>query len=111
MLPKEGDELGIEPIRERLNKDGELIKKAFSLYGIPKILLRNSLPVEKATQFVDDYEITPEYSFKWEGATKKVKTIEKPWQVTDDKGVASYSLMPPSVVVSLIKQMVEVLNL
>ena len=111
MLPKEGDELGIEPIRERLNKDGELMKKAFSLYGIPKILLRNSLPVEKATQFVDDYEITPEYSYEWEETAKKVKVIEKPWQVTDDKGVASYSLMPPPVVVSLIKQMVEVLNL
>lgn len=111
MLPKEGDELGIEPIRERLNKDGELIKKAFSLYGIPKILLRNSVPRELATQFFDDYEITPEYSFKWEGATKKVKTIKKPWQVTDDKGVASYSLMPPPVVVSLIKQMTKVLNL
>jgi hypothetical protein len=43
MLPKEGDNLGIKPIRERLKKDEKLIKQAFSLCGIPKILLRNSV--------------------------------------------------------------------
>jgi len=41
----------------------------------------------------------------------KVKIIEKPWQAPNDQGAPSYSLMPPPVVVSLIKQMVDVLNL
>jgi len=109
MVLKEGDELGIEPIRARLKQDQELMEKAFSLYGIPKILLRNSVPVKDAKKFVDDYEITPEYSYKLTG--KKIKIIEKPWQIPDDEGIPSYSLMPPPVVVSMIKQMVEVLNL
>jgi len=110
MVGKEGDEFGIEPIKERLKKDDTLIKKAFSLHGIPKILMRNSVPVENSEKYVDDYEITPEYVFE-KGENGKVKIIEKPWQVPDDKGVPSYSLMPPPVVVSMIKQMVEVLGL
>jgi len=109
MEAKEGDELGIGPIKERLEKDDNLIKKAFSLHGIPKILLRNSVPVEKANELLDDYEITPEYVF--ERKKDKIKVIEKPWQVLDDEGVPSYSLMPPPVVVSMIRQIVDVLNL
>jgi len=111
MIQKEGDRLGIEPIRERLEKDETLMKQAFSLYGIPKVFLRNSVPVEKAQEFVDDYEITPEYNYQLNKETGKIEIIEKPWEVLDDEGVPSYSLMPPPVVVSLIKQMVDVLNL
>lgn len=111
MVVKEGDELGIEPIKERLKTDESLIKQAFSLYGIPKVLLRNSAPKDKAKELVDDYEITPEYSYKWDEKNREVKTIEKPWQVLDDDGVSCYSLMPPPVVVSLIKQIVEALKI
>jgi len=111
MVTKEGDELGIEPIKERLKTDRELIKKAFSLYGVPKILLRNSIPVSKAQELVDDYEITPEYNYQWDERAKKVKIIEKPWQVLDDERVPCYSLMPPPVVVSLIKQIVRALGI
>lgn len=111
MVQKEGDELGLEPIRERLEKDEELIKKAFSLYGIPKVLLRNSVPAEEAEKFVDDYEITPEYSYQLNEKTGKIKTIEKPWQILDDQGVPSYSLLAPPVVVSLLKQITEALGL
>ena len=67
------------------------------------------MPVDKAKETVDDYEITPEYSYQLDG--KKIKTIEKPWQVNDDNGVPCYSLMPPPVVVSLIKQLVETLKI
>ena len=112
MVTKEGDELGIEPIKERLEKD-EMFNKSrhFTLQGIPKVLLRNSIPVNKVKEFTDDYEITPEYVYKWDDKNKKVVTTEKPWEVTDDEGVASNSLMPPPVVVSLIKQLVKVLGL
>ena len=109
MVVKEGDELGIEPIKKRLKMDEKLIKQAFSLYGIPKVLLRNSVPVDKAKETIDDYEITPEYSYQLEG--DKIKTIETPWQIKDDNKVSCYSLMPPPVVVSLIKQLVEVLKI
>ena len=111
MILKEGDELGIEPIRKRLEMDEELMKKAFSLYGIPKVLLRNSLPAKEALKYVDDYEITPEYSYQWSDKTKSVKIIEKPWQILDVREIPSYSLLPPPVVVSLIKQTVETLSL
>jgi len=109
MEPKEGDELGIESIRDRLQVDEDLIKKAFSLHGIPKVLLRNSVPVSEAKELLDDYEITPEYCYSLENDTVKVE--EKPWQVIDDNNVPSYSLMPPPVVVSFIKQLVEALDI
>ena len=111
MIAKEGDELGVEPIKERLAMDEKLMKKSFSLYGIPKILLRNSVPVKEAKKYIDNYEITPEYVYQFDKNTKSVKVTEKPWIINDDEGVSSYSLLPPAVVVSLIKQMVEVLGL
>jgi len=111
LVKKEGDEFGIEPIRERLKMDEKLMELTFALYGIPKILLRNSIPVKKAKSFVDDYEITPEYNFEWDENLKKVKVKEKSWIILDDERVQSFSLLPQPVVISLIKQIVEVLNL
>jgi len=111
MIQKEGDELGIEPIKERLKTDEKLMEQAFSLYGIPKILLRNSIPKNFAKDYVNDYEITPEYIYEWSEKEKIVKIKEKPWITSDDEGNPSISLLPPPVVVSLLKQMVEVLNL
>jgi len=109
MIQKEGDELGIAPIKARLDKDGILMKQAFNLYGIPKVLLRNTVPADKADEYLNDYEITPEFVYEYKNG--KVKVTEKPWKVEDDKGVESYSLMPPPVVVSLIKQLVAALEL
>ena len=111
MEEKEGDALGIEPLRERLKKEEELMKKAFLLHGIPKILLRNSIPVEIAKEYVDDYEITPVYEYEWLETEKKVKVKEKPWVIKDDQGKESYSLLASSVVVSLIKQLVEIFGI
>lgn len=111
MITKEGDENGIEPIRERLNKDEMLIKQAFTLQGIPKILLRNSIPVNEAENFTDDYEITPEFSYEFNDKEDRVVVNEKPWQVKDDEGNDCNSLMPPPVVVSMIKQLVKTLGL
>jgi len=109
MVEKEGDALGIEPIKERLKKEEELMKAAFKLYGIPKVLLRNAIPVERAKEYVDDYEITPEYYFEIENG--KIVKKQKPWKFLDDQGRESFSLLPQPVVVSLIKQIVEILNI
>jgi len=111
MKPKEGDGLGIENIRARLDKDEELLKKAFSLYGIPKVLLRNAVPVDRAEEMVDNYELTPSFLYSWDDENKRVVLREEPWAAKDDQGVLSYSLMAPAVVVSLLKQLVEVLEL
>jgi adenylate kinase family enzyme len=110
MVLKEGDELGIEPIKERLNTDEQLIKQSFLLHGIPKILLRNSIPVTEAKNFVDDYEITPEYVLEVDKKSKKVNIKERPWVISDNEGISSYSLLPPPVVVSLIKQLMDVFD-
>jgi adenylate kinase family enzyme len=109
MVKKEGDELGLEPIRERLKEDEELMKKAIELSGIPKVFLRNSIPVEKAKDLVDDYEITPEYFYELEGS--KVNIKEKPWHFLDDEKIKSVSLLPQPVVVSLLHQLVKVLEI
>ena len=111
MQGKEGDDLGIELIRPRLEKDEEIIRNVFNLHGVLKVLLRNHVPAKEAKKYFDNYEITPEYSFKWDKKNKKVKVIENPWTVNDDNGVESFSLLAPPVVVSLIKQLVEVLAL
>lgn len=111
MVPKEGDELGIEPIRERLEVDNQIFNQLLTLTGIPKIFLRNSIPREKALEYVDDYELTPEYYYEKDSQTGQVKIMEKPWTVKDDNGVESYSLLPPAVVVVMIKQIAQVLGL
>ncbi len=110
MIKKEGDEAGIDPIKERLDMDEKLIKQAFELYGVPKILLRNSVPVEKAKEYVSDYELTPEYRYKWNEEKGEVEIEETPWTIKDDNGVESYSLMAPPVVVSFIKQLADILR-
>ncbi len=111
MVSKEGDELGIQAIKERLDLDETLIQKALSLYGIPKILLRNSVPVKDAKESIDNYEITPEYVLIKNKETKEIQTEEKPWVFADDDGEDSYSLMPAPVVVSLIRQIINVFEI
>ncbi len=108
MVGKAGDDKGIEAIRDRIEGDEALIEKAYSIYGIPKVLLRNSGPVDKKDH-VDDYELTPECVY--EGTGDDIKVSEKLWEVKDDNGVDSYSLMPAPVVVSMLKQIVKVLEL
>lgn len=105
LTQKEGDEKGIAPIKARLKKDEELMRQAFLLYGVPKILLRNSIPAHLVKKYVDDYEITPEYVFEWNTVKQKVEIKEKPWFILDDQGVKSVSLLAAPVVVSLIKQL------
>jgi len=110
MVGKEGDELGIEAIRDRLELDEKLINKILTLHGVPKVLLRNAIPVNEAAGLVDDYELTPEYFYeKDDSGTIIIK--EKSYTVKDDAGIDSYSLLAPPVVVAMIKQLVQVLGL
>ncbi len=110
MVSKEGDELGIDPIKERLAKDQEIIDESFKLSGIPNILLRNSIPVSQAEELFDKYELTPAFSYQFDEQTKTVSTHESPWVVQDNQGVESHSLMPAPVVVALLKQMAKILT-
>jgi adenylate kinase family enzyme len=111
MVPKEGDSAGIKPIKGRLKKDEKLIEQASALYGIPKVFLRNSIPKSVAKNYVDDYEITPEYIYEWDEENKNVRIKEKPWIIPDDRGKPSYSLLAAPVALSMIKQITKVLGL
>lgn len=111
MVGKQGDELGLDPIRERLDNDEKLLKETFGLHGVPKILLRNHVPVDESKKYFDEYEITPEYGFKWNSKKGEVEVTEKPWSVKDDNGKKCYSLLAAPVVVAFVKQLVEALEL
>lgn len=112
MVGKEGDNAGIESIRERLTIDDNLIKKVMSLHGMSKILLRNAIPVDSIKDgIVDDYEVTPKYIFRRDEKTGKVTIDEDLWVVKDDEGNDSYSLLAPPVVIGLLKQLVKALEL
>lgn len=111
MIPKEGDELGISPIRGRLEVEEKIFKQLLNLKGVSKIYLRNSVPADRAGEYVDDYEITPGYYYDLDKDTDLVRTIEKPWTINDDNNVPSYSLLPAAVELALIKQTAEALNL
>ncbi|OGC52002.1 hypothetical protein A2982_00065 [candidate division WWE3 bacterium RIFCSPLOWO2_01_FULL_39_13] len=107
MIPKEGDDLGIKAIKPRLEMDGELMEQAYQLHGIPKVLLRNHVPIEESNKF-DSYELTPEYSYE---VTKsgKIKINETPWTIIDDDGIESHSLLAAPVVLSMIRQIHKIL--
>ena len=110
MVTKEGDELGIEPIRDRLELDDKIFRQLLELKGLPQIKLRNSIPADKAWDYVEKYEVTPMYSYK-KGADGKIEVMEEPWLTPDDDGVESVSLLPATVALGFIKQTAEVLNL
>ncbi len=109
MVGKEGDDLGIQSIKDRLEMDDELIRKVFGLHGVPKIFIRNSVPAELAHEILDDYEITPRASYKV--VDGKVVREDAEWKFLDDNGVESYSVTAPAGVVSWIKQLHKVLIL
>lgn len=110
MESKEGDSLGIEAIRPRVEKDRNVMRALAGLEGVPKIYLRNSVPTASAKANIDDYEITPAYRYDL-GEDGRVRVIEEPWTVADDNGEEAYSLLAPPVAVSLIKQLAKALGL
>jgi adenylate kinase family enzyme len=108
LVGKAGDDKGVELIKDRLRADGELIERAMTLVGVPRILLRNGVPVDQVSDFVEDYEITPEYYYERD-SSGAVTTKERPFTVLDDKDVESNSLLAAPVVVALIKQLHTIL--
>lgn len=104
MVGKEGDDKGIGPIKKRLKLDEDILRRAFFLHGVPKVFLRNHVPVKEAKKYFDDYEITPEFVLERD-KNNEVRVSEKPWSIKDDNGVESYSLMSTPVMVSMIKQL------
>ena len=109
MVCKEGDELGIENIKDRIIDDLHLMEQARQIHGVDKIEVYNALEKEKSLDYVDDYELTKEFCFKHEKG-KDVSKETKPFSVYDN-GVEYVSLLPASALVQLIKQLVFKLGL
>lgn len=110
MIPKEGDDLGIEAIRGRLNQDQAVMEEILRMTGLERIMLSASLPVDLSHQ-VEDYEIHLIYDLIWDARMKKVMPRSKKWIFTDDSGNDSYTLFPPAVTTYMIREMVSVLEL
>jgi hypothetical protein len=109
MGSKEGDSRGLAPIRSRLDMDENLLRTVFGIHGVPKVLLRNHIPVADAKTKFDDYEITPEFVFK---LNKKgnIEVSTREWVIKDDNGKQAHSLMAPAVAISMFKQIAAILE-
>jgi len=110
MGEKEGDALGIEGIRQRLEADQALIEYASSLQGINQIYIQNSYPVNVANEYLDEYEIAHEHIFSFNQQINNVEITKKPWQVEGNDGRAVYSVTAPAGLVMFIKQLYNLLQ-
>lgn len=110
MVSKEGDDLGIEPIRSRLEKDEQVLRSLLGIHGVPKILLRTHVPKDEALKYFDSYEATPEYKLTFDKKLGQVKIEERPWIIEDDNGIQSYSMVAAVDVVLMIKQLADILG-
>jgi len=109
LVEKEGDSAGIVLIKDRLDSDAKLMEMALKLEGIPRVLLRNSVPVKEAPKYCEEYELTHSYSYKYDKSTGKLTSKSEKWIIKDDEGVDSYSILSAPVVVSMIKQIHKIL--
>lgn len=67
------------------------------------------MEADKATQFVDDYELTKMFNYSL-GPNKKVVVEESPY-VCQDHGKDYVSLLAPAVTVQLIRQLAKFFDL
>lgn len=108
LVRKEGDDLGLEPIRVRLEGDAALMKAIKdTINGIPTLDIYSSVPVEFASDYYEDYEITKAYNYLYSNSGLEIK--QEPWVFSDDNGTDSYGLAAAAVVLSLIYKMHETL--
>ena len=107
LVQKEGDAAGVASIQARLDADGELMEKALELQGIPMVLVRSSIPVTQANDYLEDYEIQPVIEYKYDG--NAVSTREVPWVFKDDSGVESYTMRAATFVVNMFSQIHAIL--
>ncbi len=110
MGAKAGDTAGMASVAKRLATDEKIMRDLLKLEGVPKVYIRNSVPVAEAKAKIDSYEITPGFEYKL-GAQGEVIVSEVPWIFKDDEGVDSYSLLPAAPVLAMIKQIHKVLAL
>lgn len=107
LVKKEGDDKGLESIRDRLDQDQKLLEMISELNGVEKVLIRNDIPLSNYKEFVEDYEVTPQYSYEDINGTVKVST--NPWVIKSDDDTDVVSLASPAVAVSMASQIHKIL--
>lgn len=107
LVSKEGDAAGKSSIAERLKQDQELMEMAFSLHGIPKILLRSTVDYDKRTEYLEDYEVQKSYFYHVTNG--EVITQLQPWVFNDDDGKKVVTMYAATYVVNLFSQIYDIL--
>jgi adenylate kinase family enzyme len=103
LMPKEGDDQGIQAIDERIEQDTELMEMAANLQGIPSIMIRSSVPLSIAHQVLEDYEIQQKINYH---ITKDDIVKEKTdWIFKDDKGIECCTMYSATYVLNLFSQL------
>lgn len=110
MSEKEGDALGIEGLRERLEADQALIEYASKLQGVEKIYIQNSYPVDVSLDYLDEYEIAHEHVFSYNEEASKVEVDKRPWVIADNEGNKVFSVTAPAALVMFIRQLYMLLS-
>ncbi len=105
MVPKPGDEVGVLALKDRFIKDFKLMEMARKLYGIERVEIFNAVPIDIANDLVDDYEITPEFTYTYENGRLKVHTT--PWRFIENNK-EYYSLLAAAGILQFIKQFLEI---
>jgi hypothetical protein len=108
MERKEGDEKGIGLIKDRVINDLQVMEMARKMYGIEKLELYNAHEISTADTFTYPYERT--YSFTHTVKDGKV-TSEQAEYIVTNHGRQYYSMLPPYVVVTLIKGLAKMFGL
>lgn len=104
MERKEGDEKGIELIKDRINTDLDVMDIARQMYGIPKIELSSSLETSNMDEYTFDYERTK--SWKHKVINGKVVSTKQEY-VFSEHGKTYCTVTPPWVVVNFIRYLAE----
>lgn len=107
MIEKEGDAAGAVSIADRLKSDEILINQAFDLYGIPRILVRGSIPLNQKEECLEEYEVKHCHTFSLKEG--HVVDSQTDWVFTDDSGVASCETYPAVHVVNIFTQLHQIL--
>lgn len=104
MERKEGDEKGIDLIKDRVITDLQVMEMARKMYGIYKFELYNAVPFDSADKLTYSFERT--YSFKHEIHGSEVISTKTEY-IVEDHGKKYYSMLPPYVVVRFIKELAK----
>ena len=104
MVPKPGDEVGVQALLPRLKRDFKLLEIARTLHGVDRIELFNAIPVDVAPKYYEPYELTPIYDYEYKNGKVIVKT--SPW-VVEEAGNKYYSLLPAPALLQFVDQFLK----